>query len=71
MAGLPHKTAVIDQGQEMTFDTLARSAKNCAALILERTAALNRPIAVFLPKSASTIVAALGIIVSAALAMAE
>jgi D-alanine--poly(phosphoribitol) ligase subunit 1 len=62
LAGRRHKVAVIDQGQEMTFDSLARSAKNCAALILERTAALNRPIAVFLPKSASTIVADLGIL---------
>ncbi len=59
-----HKTAVIDRGHEMTYDALARFSKNCASLILERTAALNRPIAVFLPKSASTIVADLGILYS-------
>ena len=64
LAAQPHKTAVIDQGRELTFDALARSAKNCAALILGRTTALNRPIAVFLPKSAATIVADLGILYS-------
>jgi D-alanine--poly(phosphoribitol) ligase subunit 1 len=59
-----HKTAVIDHGVELTFGELARRAKNCAALIVERTAALNRPVAVFLPKSAETIVADLGILYS-------
>src|ERR1700722_12338686 len=58
------KTAVIDRGRRHSFEDIARCAKNCAALILERTQRLNRPIAVFLPKSAETIVADLGILYS-------
>jgi D-alanine--poly(phosphoribitol) ligase subunit 1 len=58
------KTAVIDPGGRHTFEDLERCAKNCAALILERTQRHNRPIAVFLPKSAEAIVADLGILYS-------
>ena len=47
------KTAVIDHGRAYSFAQIARCAKNCAALILERTQKLNRPIAAFLPKSAA------------------
>jgi D-alanine--poly(phosphoribitol) ligase subunit 1 len=60
----PQKTAVIDHGRSHTFEDIARCAKNCAALILERTQKSNRPIAAFLPKSAETIVADLGILYS-------
>jgi D-alanine--poly(phosphoribitol) ligase subunit 1 len=59
-----HRTAVIDQGREFTFDAIARHAKNCAALILRHAAAVNQPIAVFLPKSAETIIADLGVLYS-------
>jgi amino acid adenylation domain-containing protein len=58
------KTAVIDQGRKYTFEEIERCAKNCAAIILERTQGLNRPIAIFLPKSAEVIVADLGILYS-------
>jgi D-alanine--poly(phosphoribitol) ligase subunit 1 len=58
------KTAVIDRGRGYSFEEIACYAKNCAALILERTQRLNRPIAVFLPKSAETVVADLGILYS-------
>ena len=62
LAAQRHKIAVVDQARRFTFEEIALHAKNCAALILERTAALNRPVAVFLPKSAATIVADLGIL---------
>ncbi len=58
------KTAVIDRGRRHSFEDIAHYAKNCAALILERTQKLNRPIAAFLPKSAETIVADLGVLYS-------
>ena len=57
LAAQRQKAAVIDRGRSYTFEDIARCAKNCAALILERTQRLNRPIAAFLPKSAETIVA--------------
>lgn len=64
LAKCPGKIAVVDQDRRYTFAELERCAKNCAALILQRTSACNQPIAVFLPKSAQTIVADLGILYS-------
>jgi non-ribosomal peptide synthetase component F len=58
------KVAVVDHDRSYTFDELERLAKNCTALILQRTMAFNQPIAVFLPKSAHTIIADLGILYS-------
>ena len=58
------KTAVVDQERRFTFSEIGRCAKNCAAMILQRTSELNRPIAVFLPKSAETVIADLGILYS-------
>src|SRR5437867_12789033 len=58
------KAAVIDQDRKYTFEEIERFAKNCAALMLKRTSSVNEPVAVFLPKSASTIVADLGILYS-------
>ena len=58
------KVAVKEQNGEHTFGDIERFAKNCAALILKRTPALNQPIPVFLPKSAQNIVADLGILYS-------
>jgi D-alanine--poly(phosphoribitol) ligase subunit 1 len=58
------KTAVIDQERRFTFSEIERCAKNCAAMIVQRTAALNRPVAVFLPKSAETVIADIGILYS-------
>ena len=61
---IPGQTAVVDHDRSYTFAELERFAKNCAALILQRTAAFNQPIAVFLPKSAAVIIADLGVLYS-------
>jgi amino acid adenylation domain-containing protein len=58
------KVAVRQQSGEFTFGEVERFAKNCAALILKRNSPLNRPIPVFLPKSAENIVADIGILYS-------
>src|SRR5437899_9498781 len=59
------KLAIKEQNRAITFAELGRYAKNCAALILKKSAALNQPVPVFLPKSAENIVADLGILYSA------
>lgn len=64
LAKCRQKAAVVDADHRYTFEDIERFGKNCAALILQRTAAINQPIAVFLPKSAQTIVADLGILYS-------
>jgi len=56
------KEAIIDHDRRFTFGQIERFAKNCATLILKRTCSVNRPIAVFLPKSAEAIIANLGIL---------
>jgi amino acid adenylation domain-containing protein len=61
----PQKLAVKDATRECTFADLERFAKNCAALILKRTQARNRPIPVFLGKGAENVVADIGILYSA------
>ena len=58
------KVAVVEQGRQFTFNEIARFAKNCAALILQRTSATRQPVPVFLPKSAQNIVADLGVLYS-------
>ena len=58
------KVAVVESGHEFTFAEIERFAKNCAALILRRTAGTGQPIPVFLPKSAQNIVADLGVLYS-------
>jgi acyl-CoA synthetase (AMP-forming)/AMP-acid ligase II len=64
LAKCREKVAVLDQGRRYTFAELERFAKNCAALVLQRTGAINQPIAVFLPKCAETVIADLGILYS-------
>jgi len=64
LAKCPGKVAVVDHERRYTFAELADFAKNCAALIVQRTAEFNRPIAVFLPKGTATIIADLGILYS-------
>jgi len=59
------KTAIKEQGRELNFGQLEVFAKNCAALILRKSISVNKPIPVFLPKSAENIVANLGILYSA------
>jgi D-alanine--poly(phosphoribitol) ligase subunit 1 len=58
------KVAVIDHGEQYTFKEIERFAKNCAALLLKKIPTGNSPVAVFLPKSAQTIIADLGILYS-------
>ena len=58
------KVAVVEQDRRFTFKEIERFAKNCAALILQRTTASRQPVPVFLPKSAQNIVADLGILYS-------
>ena len=60
----PEKTAVKDRGSTLTFSQIGRFAKNCAELIRKMSDATGRPVAVFLPKSAQSIVADLGILYS-------
>jgi amino acid adenylation domain-containing protein len=54
----------VDGERSWTFEELAASAQQCAAQIVRETPATNRPIAVYLPKSAQTIVADLAILYS-------
>jgi amino acid adenylation domain-containing protein len=56
------KEAVVDSDRSYTFEELEHHAKNCAAALLKRITGVNQPVAVFLPKSAPTIVANLGIV---------
>jgi D-alanine--poly(phosphoribitol) ligase subunit 1 len=58
------RVAVREQNQAYTFSEIERCAKNCAALILKRTTAVNQPLPVFLPKSAQSIVADIAILYS-------
>ncbi len=58
------KVALRDQERFYTFEQLEVFAKNCAALILQRVSSASQPVAVFLPKGASTVVADLGILYS-------
>jgi len=62
LAKCSQKVAVVDHERNYTFEEIEKYAKNCAALILHRTSGINQPIAVFLPKSAQTIIADLGIL---------
>src|SRR6267142_1360314 len=58
------KVAVREGTRDYTFGEVERFAKNCAALILKRSAGHSQPVPVFLPKGAQNIVADLGILYS-------
>lgn len=60
----PDKVAIVDGETRLTFSQLQARAKRFATVLTSRTDAINRPIAVYLPKSAATIVADLGILYS-------
>ncbi len=64
LAKCPDKVAVVDSTGEYTFRQLGVFARNCAALILRKTQARNQPVPVFLPKSAQSTVADLGVLYS-------
>jgi len=50
------KVAISEQSVRYTFAEIERFAKNCAALILKRNAAVKRPVTVFLSKSEQMLV---------------
>ncbi|MGH7991371.1 MAG: amino acid adenylation domain-containing protein, partial [Limisphaerales bacterium] len=58
------KVAVKDQSGEYTFAQIGQFSKNCAALLLKQSDIIRRPVPVFLPKSAQSIVADIGILYS-------
>ena len=60
----PDKVAVIDGEKTYTFVQLADAARRCAQDITSLKDIIRRPIAVFLPKGAATVIADLGIIYS-------
>jgi amino acid adenylation domain-containing protein len=62
LASVPGKTAVVDGNARYTFSEVAAQAKRVAMAILARQPALNRPIAVYLPKNAHTVFADLAIV---------
>jgi len=64
LASCPNKTAIIEGANRYTFAELERYAKRCATLLIQRTQGTGAPIAVFLPKGATTVFADLGIIYS-------
>jgi amino acid adenylation domain-containing protein len=64
LASQPSKVALVDGNARYTFEELALCARKFATAIISRSGALNRPVAVFLPKGALTIFADLGIIYS-------
>jgi D-alanine--poly(phosphoribitol) ligase subunit 1 len=62
--GFRDKTALVDERVSYTFAEWEAYAKQCAATIVARHDALNRPVAVFLPKNAAALIADLGILYS-------
>lgn len=62
---VPEKTAVIDNGQEISFAELSGRALSLAALLRRKGGgAVRRPVAVYLPKSIPCVVSDLGIVYS-------
>jgi D-alanine--poly(phosphoribitol) ligase subunit 1 len=64
LALCPDKVAVVDGETRLSFARLADLSRRCATEIIRRRDVIRRPIAVFLPKGASTVIADLGIIYS-------
>ena len=60
----PDRIAIVDGNRSYTFAELEANAKRCATLLIQRLDAVGQPVAVFLPKSADTIFADLGIVYS-------
>lgn len=57
----PNKIAVIDGERTVDFFTLAEKSKKLAAQIIKSKDCLNKPIAVFLPKSIESVISNIGI----------
>ena len=60
----PDKVAIVDGETRVTFSELQSRAKRFAAILVARADILNQPVAVYLPKSADTVIADLGILYS-------
>lgn len=60
----PDKVAVRDGEKTLTFRELRSRAKALAGTLIAHSDVINRPVAVYLPKSAETIIADLGILYS-------
>ena len=56
--------AIVDRDRSFSFSQLEAYAKRFAWLLIQRQDVINQPIAVFLPKSAETVFADLGIVYS-------
>src|SRR5674476_435415 len=59
-----YKTAVIDGDTAITFSDLYLRSKVVAALLINKLEKTNRPIAVYLPKSAESLIADIAILYS-------
>ncbi len=64
LRGCPKKTVVVDGGAAYAVKDVERLAKKVASVIIRTSGAKNRPIAVYLPKSANVVFADLGIMYS-------
>jgi len=60
----PDKVSIVDGATRLTFAELESRAKRFAAILIARADMLNQPVAVYLPKSADTVVADLAILYS-------
>jgi amino acid adenylation domain-containing protein len=60
----PGKIALVDGDRSYTFEEIRRFAKSCATHLISRVDEICRPIAVFLPKCAETVLVDLGIVFS-------
>lgn len=60
----PNKLALIDEMSKLTFIELKQNAQSIALNILERNTKINRPIAIYLPKSNEAITSFLAILYS-------
>jgi amino acid adenylation domain-containing protein len=58
------RIAIVEQARSFTFGQVEESAKRCASILVRRMDVTNELIAVFLPKSAETVFADLGILYS-------
>lgn len=59
-----NKTAIIDQDKVLTFGEWEQAAKRLCAAIREKSAAIRKPIGVYLPKSADSLVSFMAILYS-------
>lgn len=59
-----NKTAIIDNNNELTFKELEIHSKRLSFIITNKVSLIKRPICVFLPKSANSLIAFLGILYS-------